>query len=82
VIQSGPRRESTAAEDVGHHPASGGGVNGARRFLVVAIVVLGVLSAPALAVAHPLGNFTINTAAGLVVGGTDGERHEAGATRH
>ncbi len=43
-------------------------MNGARRFLVVAIVVLGVLAAPALAVAHPLGNFTINTAAGLVVG--------------
>ena len=43
-------------------------MNGARRFLVVAIVVLGVLAAPALAQAHPLGNFTVNTAAGLVVG--------------
>ena len=43
-------------------------MNGARRVLVIAIVVLGVLAAPALASAHPLGNFTINTAAGLVVG--------------
>jgi nickel/cobalt transporter (NicO) family protein len=51
----------------GYHAASGGGVNGARRVLVVAIVVLGVLAAPALAMAHPLGNFTINTAAGIVL---------------
>jgi nickel/cobalt exporter len=43
-------------------------VKGARRVLMVLIVVLGVLAAPALALAHPLGNFTINTAAGLVVG--------------
>ncbi len=43
-------------------------MNGARRVLVVATVVLGVLAAPSLARAHPLGNFTINTAAGLVVG--------------
>src|SRR5688500_9973412 len=49
------------------HAASGGGVNGAQRVLVVAIVVLGVLAAPALALAHALGNFTINTSAGIVL---------------
>ena len=32
-----------------------------RRVLVVFLLVLGVLSVPALALAHPLGNFTINT---------------------
>jgi nickel/cobalt exporter len=42
-------------------------VNGVRRVLVGAIVVLGVLAAPALALAHPLGNFTINTSASLVL---------------
>ena len=42
-------------------------MNGAWRVLVVASVVFGVLAAPVAALAHPLGNFTINTAAGLVV---------------
>ena len=42
-------------------------MNGPRRVLVVFLLVLGVLSAPALALAHPLGNFTINTSASLVV---------------
>ena len=37
------------------------------RVLVVALLVLGVLSVPVLAQAHPLGNFTINTSAALVV---------------
>jgi ABC-type nickel/cobalt efflux system permease component RcnA len=35
--------------------------------MVVSVLVLGVLSVPALAVAHPLGNFTINTSAALMV---------------
>jgi nickel/cobalt transporter (NicO) family protein len=38
-----------------------------RRILVVSILVLGVLSVPVLALAHPLGNFTVNTSASLVV---------------
>ena len=38
-----------------------------RRVLVVSLLVLGVLSVPVLAHAHPLGNFTINTSAALVV---------------
>lgn len=42
-------------------------MNGARRVLVVGVVIVGVLAAPALALAHPLGNFTINTAAGIVL---------------
>ena len=37
------------------------------RVLVVSLLVLGVLSVPVLALAHPLGNFTINTSAALVV---------------
>ena len=38
-----------------------------RRVLVVSLLVLGALSVPVLAHAHPLGNFTINTSAALVV---------------
>ena len=38
-----------------------------RRVLVVFLLVIGVLSVPALALAHPLGNFTINTSASLIV---------------
>ena len=38
-----------------------------RRVLVVSLLVLGVLSVPVLAHAHPLGNFTINTSTTLVV---------------
>ena len=43
-------------------------MSGPRRVLVVSLLVLGVLSVPVLAHAHPLGNFTINTSASLVVG--------------
>lgn len=39
-----------------------------RRVLVVSLLLLVVLSVPVLAHAHPLGNFTINTSASLVVG--------------
>jgi ABC-type nickel/cobalt efflux system permease component RcnA len=42
-------------------------VTGARRVLVVTVLVLGVLAAPSSAGAHPLGNFTINTAAALIL---------------
>ncbi len=35
--------------------------------MVVSAITLGVLGAPAIALAHPLGNFTINTSAALVV---------------
>ena len=42
-------------------------MSGARRVLVASAITLGVLGVPALALAHPLGNFTINTAAGIVV---------------
>ncbi len=38
-----------------------------RRVLVISSLVLGVLTVPVLAHAHPLGNFTINTSAALVV---------------
>ena len=38
-----------------------------RRVLVVSLLVLGVLSVPVLAYAHPLGNFTINTSAAVIV---------------
>jgi ABC-type nickel/cobalt efflux system permease component RcnA len=46
-------------------------VDGRRRVLLVSLLVLGALWGPATAHAHPLGNFTINTAAGLVVGVDD-----------
>ena len=36
-----------------------------RRFVVVVLLVLGVVSIPALAGAHPLGNFSINQYVGL-----------------
>ena len=36
-----------------------------RRFVVVVLLVLGVVSIPALARAHPLGNFSINQYVGL-----------------
>jgi hypothetical protein len=36
-----------------------------RRALVLAGVVAAVLSAPATAIAHPLGNFTVNRYAGI-----------------
>ena len=42
-------------------------MSGRRRIILVSILVLGVLSVPALALAHPLGNFTINTSASLVL---------------
>lgn len=42
-------------------------MSGRRRLLVVPLLVLGVLAAPAAARAHPLGNFTINTSASLVL---------------
>lgn len=38
-----------------------------RRLLVAPLLVLAVLAVPATAQAHPLGNFTINTSAALVV---------------
>jgi len=42
-------------------------VSGRRRLLVIPLLVFGVLAAPATAHAHPLGNFTINTSASLVL---------------
>ena len=42
-------------------------MSGRRRLLVVPLLVFGVLAAPASAHAHPLGNFTINTSASLVL---------------
>ena len=42
-------------------------MRGRRRLLVLPLLVLGVLGAPATALAHPLGNFTINTSASLVL---------------
>jgi nickel/cobalt exporter len=42
-------------------------VSGRRRLLVLPLLVFGVLAAPASAHAHPLGNFTINTSASLVL---------------
>jgi nickel/cobalt exporter len=42
-------------------------VGGRWRIAAVAALILGVLWVPALAIAHPLGNFTINTAAQVVV---------------
>jgi nickel/cobalt exporter len=42
-------------------------VSGRRRLLVLPLLICGVLAAPATAHAHPLGNFTINTSASLVV---------------
>jgi nickel/cobalt exporter len=42
-------------------------VSGRRRLLVLPLLVFGVLAAPATALAHPLGNFTINTSASLVL---------------
>jgi nickel/cobalt exporter len=45
-----------------------GSVSGRRRLLVVSLLVLGVLAAPAAARSHPLGNFTINTSAALLLG--------------
>ena len=42
-------------------------MSGRRRLLVVALLVFGALAAPASAHAHPLGNFTINTSASLVL---------------
>jgi nickel/cobalt transporter (NicO) family protein len=38
-----------------------------RLLVVVGVVVVGVVATPALASAHPLGNFTVNTYAGLRV---------------
>jgi nickel/cobalt exporter len=43
-------------------------MSGRRRLLLVSLLALGVLSAPAAARSHPLGNFTINTSASLVLG--------------
>lgn len=40
-----------------------------KRLLVVIVLTLGVLFAPALATAHPLGNFTINHYAGIELAG-------------
>ena len=42
-------------------------MSGRRRLLVLPLLVFGVLAAPASAHAHPLGNFTINTSASLVL---------------
>ena len=42
-------------------------MKGRRRLLVVSLLVLGVLAAPATARSHPLNNFTINTSASLVL---------------
>jgi nickel/cobalt exporter len=42
-------------------------VSGRRRLLILPILICGVLASPATADAHPLGNFTINTAASLVL---------------
>jgi nickel/cobalt exporter len=42
-------------------------VSGRRRLLVLPLLVLGALAAPASAHAHPLGNFTINTSVSLVI---------------
>lgn len=42
-------------------------MTGARRVLVVTVLVLGVLAIPTSAGAHPLGNFTINTSAALIL---------------
>jgi nickel/cobalt transporter (NicO) family protein len=46
---------------------AGGSVSGRRRLLLLPLLVLGALGAPATALAHPLGNFTINTSASLVL---------------
>jgi nickel/cobalt transporter (NicO) family protein len=42
-----------------------------KRLAALAVVVLAVLVAPAIASAHPLGNFTINRYAGIEVAGSD-----------
>jgi ABC-type nickel/cobalt efflux system permease component RcnA len=42
-----------------------------KRLAALAVVVLAVLVAPAIATAHPLGNFTINRYAGIEVAGSD-----------
>ena len=42
-------------------------MSGRRRLLVLSLLIFGVLAAPATAHAHPLGNFTINTSASLVL---------------
>jgi ABC-type nickel/cobalt efflux system permease component RcnA len=42
-----------------------------KRLAALAVVVLAVLLAPAIAGAHPLGNFTINHYAGIEVAGSD-----------
>ena len=42
-----------------------------KPFAALAVVVLAVLAAPAIASAHPLGNFTINRYAGIEVAGSD-----------
>jgi nickel/cobalt exporter len=41
------------------------------RRLVALIVALGALAVPAIATAHPLGNFTINRYAGIEIAGSD-----------
>jgi nickel/cobalt exporter len=48
-----------------------------KRIAAVAVVVLAVLVVPALATAHPLGNFTVNRYAGIEVAGSDVYVHYA-----
>ena len=42
-----------------------------KRLIALAVVALAVLVAPAIAGAHPLGNFTINRYAGIEIAGSD-----------
>jgi nickel/cobalt transporter (NicO) family protein len=42
-----------------------------KRFAAAAVIALAVLVAPAIATAHPLGNFTINHYAGVEIAGSD-----------
>ena len=46
-------------------------INRVKRFAALAVVVFAVLVAPAVAFAHPLGNFTVNRYAGIEVAGSD-----------
>ena len=41
-----------------------------KRFAALVVLVLAALAAPAIAIAHPLGNFTINRYAGIEVAGS------------
>jgi nickel/cobalt exporter len=68
VIHRARRRESRLdAADRPLRRAGEASVSGRRRLLVLPLLVFAVLAAPSTAHAHPLGNFTINTSASLVL---------------